>query len=161
MKIADNLDVLPRAVSFGSTCVHISSPDQLKEMQIGYSVDPQGNSLVTNEPGYWRENWIVIGYEDLCGDPVFIDEATEGYPVYTAMHGIGSWNPKLIADSLEGFASALNAISQVAPGRTCPNELKENPLSQHERDRILVFIRLKNPRADMEFWTLWLEDNDT
>lgn len=145
-----------RSVSLGDTTVHLFDVEQMNDGQIGYSVDEDGNSLMNDEEGSWKKEWLVIGYEDLCGDPVFIDILADGFPVYTAMHGAGSWNARLIAGTLKGFAGALEIIASLSSGRESPVELEANPIPSYERDRALAEIRNNNPGADMEFWELWL-----
>jgi hypothetical protein len=77
------------SVSLGYTTVSIYRVDELEGGQTGYSVDPAGHTLVDRTDGSWHAEWLVIGYEDLCGDPIFIDTEVQGYPVYTAIHGEG------------------------------------------------------------------------
>lgn len=157
MKGEDQLRLIQfKSVSFGSTAIQIHAPDEIQEAQHGYSVDPDGNSLVNDEEGSWKQNWLVIGYEDLCGDPIFVDTQAEGNPVYTAMHGTGSWYPILIADSIEGFVKALAVVSELAEGRANPVELERNPLPSDKREEAIEDIRKNNPRADMSFWQGWL-----
>ena len=157
MECEDQLELIPfKSVSFGSMSVQIHEPDEIQEAQLGYSVDPDSNSLVTDEEGSWKQNWLVIGYEDLCGDPIFVDTSVEGCPVYTAMHGTGSWNPILIASSIESFAKALEIISMRGKGRENPVELESNPLPSGERADALREIQRENPNADMGFWQDWL-----
>ena len=157
MKYEEALKSIPiRSVSLGSTTVYLFDVEQLNEEQVGYSVDEDSNSLVSDEEGSWKKEWLVIGYEDLCGDPIFIDALADGFPVYTAMHGAGSWNACLIASTLKGFAGALEIISSLSAGRESPVELEANPIPPNERDRALDEIRKNNPGAGMEFWELWL-----
>ncbi len=121
-------------------------------MQVGYSVSPEGQSLIGDKQGDWLENWIVIGHEEQCGDPIFIDKSAPNFPVYTAMHGEGSWDPEQIAASLDGFRKALSAITRIARGRENPVGLENNPLSQSDRDSALAEIRLHNAEVNLEFW---------
>ena len=79
-------------VSLGYFAIHIYDVEELEEAQIGYSVHPSGTSLIDENPGSWQTNWVVIGYEDGCGDPIFIDSEADGFPVYTAIHGTGYWS---------------------------------------------------------------------
>ena len=152
MRCEDLLKLIPfKSVSFGSMSVQIHPPNEIQEAQLGYSVDPEGNSLVTDEEGRWKQNWLVIGYEDLCGDPIFVDTDVEGCPVYTAMHGTGSWNPILIASSIESFAKVLELISVLGEGRENPVELESNPLPSEARDEALKEIQRANPNAGMQF----------
>jgi hypothetical protein len=82
--------------------VELYAPAELEAGQVGYSVDVEGRSLIGGDGG-WRAEWVVIGIETLLGDPIFVDVTTPQLPVFTAMHGMGKWDPELIADSLEQF----------------------------------------------------------
>ena len=147
-------------VSFGWTALRIHRPEEREEAQIGYSIDPDGRSLVSDEEGSWKDNWVVIGYEDLIGDPIFVDVGVEGYPVYTAMHGTGSWNPILIARSIR-FSEALGIIAVLSEGRDNPEELRRNPLPITERDEAIQKIRELDPNIDIGFWERWLAPYDS
>jgi hypothetical protein len=76
------LMLVPSNVSFGYSSVSLCHPSELQKRQVGYSVHPDGTSLCGDEDGDWRSNWLVIGDEGECGDPIFIDTAAPGYPVY-------------------------------------------------------------------------------
>lgn len=148
-----------KPVSFGYTGIHIYQPEELEDAQVGYSIGLNGESLIDGAPGNWHKAWTVIGCEDLCGDPIFVDVSVEGHPVYTAMHGEGDWTPILIADSLEGFAKALEFIAAIATNRATPVELEKNPLSMPERKEALDKIQKNNPTADISFWQEFLSTN--
>jgi|Tabmets5t2r1_1033131.scaffolds.fasta_scaffold52389_2 hypothetical protein len=132
-------------VSFGYTTVTLHPAEELESAQAGY------------EGGDWRETWLAIGHEDLTGDPLFVDTADDALPVYTAMHGEGSWEPTLVADSFSGFVTALETIAEAGRGRENPVQLESNPLPEEERERVLQAIAEANPGASMEFWAGWLE----
>jgi hypothetical protein len=146
--------------SFGYETIHVFKTAELEAAQVGYSVSPQGENLIGNAEGEWRENWLVIGYEDLCGDPIFIDTKAAGFPVYTAIHGEGSWKPNSIADSLAGFESALAVVGRVSENRDTPRALEDNPLPEEQKNQTLAEIRRSNPQADLEFWEILLTTND-
>ena len=112
--------------------------------------------MVGEKEGEWLKNWLVIGYEDCCGDPIFIDTAHQGFPVYSAMHGEGSWEAIRIADSLEGLGHALSAVVDVSKGRENPVALENNLLNQHEKELTLATIKRYNPNADLDFWETML-----
>ena len=80
----------------------LSTAELLDEAQLGYAVAPDGTSLV-GATGAWQANWLVVGYETLCGDPIFVDLADERLPVFTAPHGMGVWTPTQVASSLAEF----------------------------------------------------------
>lgn len=92
--------------------LELFSFEQLEEAQIGYLITPDGHSLITDEEDSWDANWIVIGYETMCGDPLIIELNEKGYPVSTLIHGIGSWNGgNFLADSLENFLAIMKEIN--------------------------------------------------
>ena len=145
------------SVSFGYTNVNLFPAEELKDAQVGYSISDSGESLTGNKEGDWREEWLVVGSEDLCGDPIFVDLTKPEFPVFTAAHGEGYWNPILIASSFQGFINALEEIGRVAQGRKNPIELERKPVSASERERALSRIAEFNPEASLEFWENWFE----
>src|SRR5215510_9637925 len=130
--------------SLGYVTIHVYRPEEVASGQLGYSIDPAGVPLV-GEQGGWRANWVVIGHDEMCGDPFFIDVSDPKYPVYTAITGQGHWSPKKIATSIGGFARTLQAISDIAEGREYPVALEKNPLQQADRDYVLKVIGQENP----------------
>ena len=143
-------------VSLGYFTVHIYDVDELEEAQIGYSVDPLGTSLIDENPGSWQRTWVVIGYEDGSGDPIFTDSEADGFPVYTAMQGTGVWEPSLIATGLRNFATAMREIARIAEGRENPVQLEANPIESDERAKVLERIQGENTGIDTSFWETWL-----
>jgi hypothetical protein len=144
---------LPEEVSFGVTTIRIIRAEELGPLQVGYASDPHGKPLTGEADGDWKTSWVVIGHDDTCGDPIFIDAAQEGFPVYTAMHGQGAWKPTRIASTIEGLVFALNALSEAARGREYPLALESNPLADDERTAVLAQIRQYNPDVSLDFWT--------
>jgi hypothetical protein len=98
------LEGIKPKVSFGCTALRVYRPNELASGQVGYSISPTGEDLSGDKNGDWRRAWLVIGYDETCGDPIFIDRAEEGYPVYTAVTGKSRWDPQRIAVSLVAFA---------------------------------------------------------
>jgi hypothetical protein len=125
--------------SFGYRSVEIVDPDGLPAAQEGY-----------NDPG-WQPTWLVIATDDLLADPIFIDLTEEHLPVYTAVHGIGRWEPVQIADSFEGFVGGLEAVASIA---------RRDLLPDAERSRVLSRVRDLDPRSDAQFWEEWLTIED-
>ncbi len=79
--------------------------------------------------------------------------------MFSAMHGEGSWDPKLVAPSLDVFAQFLRELKQFAAGRSSPLEIDANPPTSEEQAQFLHVIRsLTN--ADQEalgFWAVQIE----
>ncbi|MCU5663770.1 hypothetical protein AB3U43_28785 [Bacillus cereus] len=81
--------------------IELFNSEEIEEGQLGYSFDEEGQSLVGNEEGDWKEGWIVIGIDSYLGDPIFVDSNDENCPVYKAMHGEGDWELECIAKRIE------------------------------------------------------------
>ena len=142
--------------SIGYSGLHFFIESEFSEGQRGYSVDDEGKSLVGKDEGDRQVGWKVIGYEESCGDPIFVDTDLEGIPVFTAIHGMGDWTPVQIADSFEAFKKNLKIVLEISVGRENPVMLERNPIGESERKNALGEIRQLNPRSDTEFWELLL-----
>ena len=147
-------------ISYGSGGIALFPLERLKEMQVGYSVNSKGESLVGNRAGDWHESWLVIGHDTLEGNPIFIDLDSFPSQVMAAVHGQGAWNPECISTTLEGFSTALQEIKIVSTGRANPVELEKNPLPKRARNLALKRIAKANPGADIYYWELLLEEGD-
>jgi hypothetical protein len=136
-------------VSIGHGGIRLVPVSELEAAQRGYA-DVAGDTA-------WRCEWAVIGHEDLCGDPVFIDTEDQDYPVYTAEHGTGSWSPRLIAFTFRHFSQILQHLHVLLRGRANPVELERHPISAHECSSFIEFIRRESPQVDFGFWRSLLE----
>lgn len=117
---------------------------EIQQGQIGYRIAQDGRSVVG--PGQWEPHWIVIGYEDLCGDPIFLDVSKSELPVFTASHGQGLWESELIAQSAAAFFGSLHIVEEVQSG-------------QLNRESGLTKIAELNQQndVDLEFWSVLME----
>lgn len=97
-----------RVIEGKSIDIILYSLEQSEKEQIGYSISRSGEPLYGFEEGDWQEGWYVIGRESGCGDPIIIDLNDHELPIYTAMHGQGTWNEIILADSYEEFLAILN-----------------------------------------------------
>ncbi len=144
-------------VSFGCG-IKLLSVAEVEDGQIGYSVGPDGKSLCSGVTGAWEPNWIVIGCETACGDPIFIDIRAVALPVFTAIHGEGTWEPTQIATSIEAFVKCIQEFSRISVGRKNPVEHDANPLSEADRTAFLRRIaRVNQATTAPEFWDVLLE----
>lgn len=152
-KIKKNLEIIKLECDKIKDYVNIEifSFEQLDECQVGYSVDPNGNSLVTDDEDTWDENWIVIAYETLGGDPIIIELNEDGYPVSILMHGMDSWdNGSYLADSMEAF---LNTLKEISCFLTEKHVLKGKRNIQNKELRAMLdrIIEISNS-ANFEVW---------
>lgn len=124
---------------------------EIDECQIGYSIDSDGNSLVTEEEDTWNDSWIVIGYETLCGDPIIIELNEAGYPVCRLMHGMGSWdNGTFLANSMQSF---LHILKDIRSFLTEKQIVRGKRTIQHKELKALVnSVIEKNKAGDFEIW---------
>lgn len=90
-----------------SVSFHLFSKDEFEEGQLGYREDEEGNSFIGNNEGDWKVGWFVIGYDEDLGDPIFVDINNKNYPVLTAEHGMGEWEPSVLYDSFEEFINNI------------------------------------------------------
>lgn len=148
-------------VTFGYTGIELVPQQKLSEAQVGYSSDKNGEYCCGISEGDWRREWIVIGRELSCGDPIFIDSNAPDIPVYTAVHGVGGWHPNLISKSYSGFMEILKNFKSVAKGREFPTALESNPMTQTEFDSFLEFARTKGELEDTFFWGLMVADEES
>jgi hypothetical protein len=140
-------------IDYGVGGVELLQPEDLPEGQIGFAVASDGESLVGANPGDWLAEWLVIGHETACGDPIFASQ-TSPHRVFTAMHGEGSWEPKLVAASLEIFGDCLEAFRRFANRKNSPVELEVNPPSEQKQAQFLKEIR-QLTSEDPEAWAFW------
>jgi len=152
------LNTIKSEISLGSAIIHVYQPHEIRSGQVGYSVSTTGKPLSGDRSGDWQKEWLVIGYDGTCGDPLFIDTSKEEYPVYTAMTGKGRWDPIPIAISLQGFANALSAVAALAKGRENPAALEQNPITISEKNIALAIIRQQNPDIEISFWDTLLTE---
>jgi hypothetical protein len=146
------------AVEYGVGGIQLFQPDELPRGQVGFAVASDGEVLVGIGPGDWRPEWIVIGHETACGDPIFATDEPP-HPVFSAMHGEGSWEPKLVAPSIETFGACLTAFRVFAAGRSNPVQIDANPTTREQQAQFLTVIRnLTNSSQDaLEFWAVQIE----
>jgi hypothetical protein len=88
--------------------------------QKGYALDETGARIEQPRPSGWRPSWVLIGHSTLLGDPYFLDvsevDAEGDCPVYTAMSGTDTWQPRLCASSFAMFLRILAVSMEVAGG---------------------------------------------
>jgi hypothetical protein len=145
-------------IDYGVGGIVLLSPADLPDGQIGYSVTPEGTMLAGDSEGDWRFDWLVIGNEAACGDPIFMS-INPPYPVFTAIHGQGSWNARLVASSLDIFWKCLMVFADFATDRSNPVQLQRNPPGDTQITAYLKDLQLLcdgNEEA-IEFWSVQAE----
>lgn len=97
---------------------------EIERAQVGFRGTRPGNDSFVAPHG-WRRSWIVIAFDN--GDPYFLDTAkatSDGEcAIWTAMHGTGTWEPRLAASSLAQFLQVLRVWARIVVSHYDP----ENP----------------------------------
>ncbi|GLC31176.1 hypothetical protein [Clostridium omnivorum] len=134
----------------------IFHPDELEGEQVGYSIDKDGNSLVSNEEGAWKSEWIVVGYEILCGDPIIIETNQIGYPVSSLMHGMGDWDSGIyLSDSLDKFTDGIIKINQFISEKSMANVVPR--ITCKDLDNLIKEIIKEDEYGDFDNWKSMLD----
>lgn len=146
-------------ISLGYNEINFFDPLKLQDEQVGFSSDTEGNTLVTGNEGDWREEWIAIANDEI-GDPILIDTSTPQLAVLSAPHGEGTWEPFIIADSLNNFQNIISILNKISENRTTPVDLEKNPISNSERRSALNHIKRQNPNSEISFWQDYFENEE-
>jgi hypothetical protein len=93
---------------------------ELEAAQAGFALTETGALIANPTPTGWRPSWVIIAQSGLLGDPYFLDtskpDAEGDCPVYTAMSGTDTWQPKLCASTFALFLRILAVGMEVAKG---------------------------------------------
>jgi hypothetical protein len=93
---------------------------ELEKEQLGFALSETGQTITAPRPSGWRASWIIVAHSSLLGDPYFLDtsdpDAEGDCPVYTAMCGTDTWQPRLCASSFALFLRILAIGMDVARG---------------------------------------------
>jgi len=135
-------------ISFGVVGIELLQLSEVEGVQAGYAEDAAG----------WEPEWIVIGNETACGDPLFLSDRPP-HAVFTAMTGEEEWIAKMIAPSLQTFWDCLEVFRRFTQNRGNPVELAGNVKSEEEIEKYLAEIsRLcRGSEEALEFWMVQAE----
>jgi len=87
----------PEAIMVAERTYVLGRQESLLETQLGYRITPGGETLIGEGENHWRSSWLVVGWDEDSGDPLFVDLADRDLPVFTAMHGAGKWVAEPVA----------------------------------------------------------------
>ncbi len=100
--------------------IQLLASTELEAAQKGFALSLDGEPISAPSPNGWRPAWIIIAQSGLLGDPYFLDtskpDAEGDCPVYTAMSGTDTWQPKLCASTFALFLRILAIGMEVAKG---------------------------------------------
>ena len=145
-------ELTPGSFTFGVVDLLLFSNDNSVKYQTGFSVDREGNPLFGFDEGDWQEGWYVLGIDQSCVDPIFIDLNDPDLPIYTAMTGMGDWEEKLISENYESF---LNALSLVAGLKKRYGSSDNVP--DEEAQAFMLEIQRTVGEADLYYWGMYIQ----
>lgn len=120
---------------------------ELEDAQVSFRGPRRGDESFVAPHG-WRRSWVVIAADS--GDPYFLDTSRPGArgecPVFTAMHGTGTWEPLLAASSLEQFLRILDVWLRIVVTHHDPQNPDE-PLDEMQARRLAIEIERIDPSA--------------
>jgi len=92
-------------IEIGISDIHLFSEDEIEDAQIGYSIDEDDNDIEE----WIGEEYLVIGVDSACGDPIIVKTDEEQLPIYSMFHD--DWDSlELIADSFRQYLELLEKI---------------------------------------------------
>lgn len=95
-------------IEIGISEIHLYSSDEMNEAQIGYQIDTDGNEIKE----WIGKNYLVIGNDSCCGDPIIVKTDEDKLPVYSMFHD--DWDSiELIANSFKQYISILEKINGI------------------------------------------------
>jgi hypothetical protein len=100
--------------------IQLIGASELEAAQVGFALSEAGTVISTPTPSGWRPAWVIVAQSTILGDPYFLDtskpDAEGDCPVYTAMSGTDTWQPKLCASTFALFLRILAVGMDVAKG---------------------------------------------
>jgi hypothetical protein len=131
----------------------IYAAPELERAQVGFRGPRLGDDAFVAPHG-WRRSWVVIAYDS--GDPYFIDTtkiARDGdTPIWTAMHGTGTWEPILAASSLAQFLKILHVWARIVVSQF-DKQNPDEPLDDAHLRRLTSEINQIDAAA-LDHWTI-------
>ena len=139
--IPDSLfDIDVNDVEIGVGEIHLFSEDEINEAQTGYRFDANGNAI----SDWIGDNFVVIGHDSSCGDPIIADTSDDNFPIYTMFHD--DWSSKqIIASSFKDFLNILKLIQS--------SKLND----EASKNALLANISTIAPKENQSYWESMLQ----
>ena len=123
-------------VEIGLSEIHIYEKDEIEDAQAGYRYNGLTGEVIEE---WFGEEYIVIGNDSCCGDPIIAKVDEEEIPIYFMFHD--DWSSlQLIASSLEQFVDILKKLEET--------DLED----KDECVNVLEDIKQEVPSASYEYW---------
>jgi hypothetical protein len=128
-------DVNIKNINAGLSDIYLYTKDEIEDAQIGFRVDNKGNKI----EDWIGDNYVVIGNDSCCGDPIITDLSNEKLPVYNMFHD--DWSSlRQISIDFEQYIEILNKIDEADIG------------NENEKDKLISYIKAIVPEEGIEYW---------
>lgn len=129
-----NIDI--NDIEIGLSDIHIYGKYEIEEAQAGYRYNELTGETIEDWIG---EEYIVIGNDSCCGDPIIVKINEEKLPIYSMFHD--DWSSlQIIADSLEQFINILKKLD------------KTDLQNKEECNKALEVIKKAVPNNSFNYW---------
>ncbi len=123
-------------IEIGVSDIHLYSKEEIEEGQVGYRVDDKGNTIKE----WIGDNYIVIGHDSCCGDPIITDISDKKLPVYSMFHD--DWESlEKITDDFQQYLDILKKIDETDLG------------NEKDKDNLILEINKIVPNEAEDYWT--------
>lgn len=129
-------------VNVGLSDIELYSREEIEDVQNEYRYLKRNGE---KNKSWIGEEYVVIGIDTCCGDPIIAKVDDEKIPIYYMMHGI-SRSLELISDSFDNFMKILELIESV------------NLLDFQEIEQVLLKIQEIVPAIEVDkYWRVLLQ----
>ncbi|WKE67103.1 hypothetical protein PVT67_07670 [Gallaecimonas kandeliae] len=147
-----------KEVYFGANGFSIADENSINDLQLGFSLHPDGTDLTGSNEGDWKKGWIVIGTDTVVGDPFFVDTNQPLLPVYTSMHGMGEWSAELVSASLPSFLETLSYLSCLSKQESARIDPDENTITD-TKELSAIEKKLNEISGEKCYWKNFIEQH--
>lgn len=127
-------------VNCGLSDIYFFQEDEMDEGQAGFRHDGEGNKI----EDWIGDEYVVIGIDSCCGDPIITDITKEELPIYCMFHD--DWSTlEQIAYNFEQFLEILHMIDDANIG------------DEKEKEELKAKIKEIVPEEGYEYWECLLQ----
>lgn len=123
-------------IEVGISDIVLATKDEIEDYQLGYKVNGVTGEKIDD---WFGEEYVVIGEDTACGDPIIAKIDEDNIPIYWMIHD--DWTSLTrIADSFEIFLQILEMIEEI-----------DLSVEEDKDDLIQNIINTTNEKA-MVYW---------
>lgn len=122
-------------IEIGAGGIYLYDKKEIEEAQIGYRYDDEGNQI----KDWFGDEYVVIGQETACGDPIIAKIDEEDIPIYYMFHD--DWSTfGLLSKSFSQFEDLLKMVEEI------------NLYDKEDCEQFLNSLKKELPENAYDFW---------